>query len=253
MKLAGKRAVVTGGARGFGEAIVRRFAAEGASVFFVDLLQAEGEALAAELTADGKTVCFRQADVRDPAAVAAYIEEAAALFGGLDILVNNAGIEEPATILENEPLEVWEDLLRTDLFGVFYNAKYALPHLRASKGNIVSISSISGLVATKEDPAYNAAKHGVIGLTKSIARDYAALGVRANAVCPGCSDTHMMQEIMAPMSEEQIAASLPRWGGPMGRLGRPVEIANLVTFLASDEASYITGAACAVDGGYSAI
>ena len=167
MDFTGTRAVVTGGASGIGEAVVRRLAAQGARVMIADIAPERGGQLAAELSAAGSDVFFCRVDVADAASVEAGIRTAVDRFGGLDILIYNAGITEPNTKLEDEASELYEKLIRVDLIGAFYYAKYALPYIRERKGNVVTISSTSGVVATMNDPGYSSAKHGIIGLTKN--------------------------------------------------------------------------------------
>ena len=171
-------------------------------------------------------------------------------FGGLDILVNDAGTVERDTLLEDMPEEVWFKVLNVNLKGTFLCTKYALPYLRESRGCVVSMSSTSGLVATKNDPAYCASKTGIIGLTRSIACDYGKYGVRANAVCPTICETPLFNAYIASFPPEEQSEKMKRLGGPGGRPCTREEIARTVLFLASDEAIYVSGAAVTVDGGY---
>ena len=253
MRFEKKTVLITGGSTGLGEALVRMFAEEGASVLFTASTEAAGTALAGELTDAGKPVCFFRADASEEAAAKEAVETAVARFGGLDILVYNAGITEPNCKLEDEASELYEKLIAVDLVGAFYYAKYALPHIRAGKGNVVTISSTSGVVATMNDPGYSSAKHGIIGLTKNIAADYAKFGVRANVVCPGAMRTRMMENLIASLPPEEVARRMPRWTGPLGRIAEPREVANAVLFLASEDASFITGAVLMADGGYTLV
>lgn len=253
MRLEGKRALVTGGAKGIGEAIVRRFVQEGASVLVADLCRQEGEQLTHELNAQEEKAVFMQTDVTDSASVQRAIEAAAARFGGLDILVNNAGIVEQDTLLEDESAQEWNRVLAVNLHGTFLNCKYALPHLRESRGCIVNIASMSGLVATRYCAAYCASKAGVIGLTRALAADYAPYGVRVNAICPAACETPMMKEYFSAYSKEEVEEKVKRLSGPIGRMCQPEEIAQAVLFLASPQNSYISGVAMPVDGGYTAV
>ena len=251
MRLEGKRALVTGGAKGIGEAIVRLFVAEGASVLIADMVAEEGAALASELNDKGNgRVVFCETNVTDPAQVERAVKTAAEAFGGLDILINDAGTVERDTLLEDMPEEVWFKVLNVNLKGTFLCTKYALPYLRESRGCVVSMSSTSGLVATKNDPAYCASKTGIIGLTRSIACDYGKYGVRANAVCPTICETPLFNAYIASFSPEEQAEKMKRLDGPGGRPCTREEIARTVLFLASDEASYVSGTAVTVDGGY---
>lgn len=253
MRLDGKRAIVTGGAQGIGEAITRLFVREGASVLITDMCVEAGEELARELKDQGGEILFCQTDVTSASDVSNAIKLAVERFGGLDILVNNAGIVEKDCLLEDMPEEVWHNVLNVNLNGTFLNCKYALPHLRESRGCVVSMSSTSGLVATKNDPAYCASKTAIIGLTRAIAADYAQFGVRANAVCPTICETPLFKSYISSFSPEEVEEKMRRLGGPGGRPCTPEEVARTVLFLASSEASYVSGIAVAVDGGYTAV
>ena len=253
MRLSGKRALVTGGAKGIGESIVRLFVQEGASVLISDLCEEEGLALERELTAAGGHVVFCKTDVTSPQQVARSVQTAVEQLGGLDILVNNAGIVERDTLLEDMPEEVWYNVLNVNLNGAFLNCKYALPHLKKSRGCVVSMSSTSGLVATKNDPAYCASKTGIVGLTRAIAADYAQFGVRANAVSPTICQTPLFQAYISSFSPEEQAEKMKRLGGPGGRPCTTQEVAQAVLFLASPQASYVSGITLPVDGGYTAV
>lgn len=253
MRLEGKTALVTGGAKGIGEAIVRLFCRESANVLIADLCQSEGEQLVQELTGQGARAAFCQTDVTCGEEVKRAVEAAVEHFGGLDILVNNAGIVERDTLLEDMPEEVWYKILNVNLNGAFLNCKYALPYLRKSQGCVVSMSSTSGLVATKNDPAYCASKTAIVGLTRAIAADYAQYGVRANAVCPTICETPLFNAYIASFPPEEQEEKMRRLGGPGGRPCTAQEIAETVLFLASPEASYVSGITVAVDGGYTAV
>ena len=242
----GKVAVITGGASGIGAAAARRFHAEGASVLLADLNAEAGEALAASL-GEGRAV-FRRVDVSDFGEVEAMVAAAAQAFGGLDILFNNAGIGSFANVVDLT-LEDWRRVIDIDLSAVFYGCKAAIPHLRARGGGaIINTASISGLAGDFSFAAYNAAKAGVINLTRSMAIDHARENIRVNAVCPGPVDT----PIIAGINEMQGVREAWDAKVPMGRFARPEEIAAVVAFLASDDASYMTGAILAVDGGVTA-
>ena len=225
MRLENQRALVTGGATGIGEAIVRLFVEEGASVLIADMVKEEGAALAAELDAKGPSrVVFCETNVTEPAQVERAVKTAAETFGGLDILINDAGTVERDTLLEDMPEEVWFKVLNVNLKGTF--------------------------LCTKNDPAYCASKTGIIGLPRSIACDYGKYGVRANAVCPTICETPLFNAYIASFPPEEQAEKMKRLGGPGGRPCTREEIARTVLFLASDEASYVSGAAVTVDGGY---
>lgn len=246
-RLAGKVAFVTGGASGLGEAIVRRFVAEGARLVIADIDVAGGMALAAEL---GAAASFQRLDVTDEAS---WLAGLAAVPGGrIDILVNNAGITTVGSI-ESLSLADFRTMLDIDLVGVFLGCKHAVPLMRSHGGSIINMSSMCGLRAQPDLVGYNAAKAGVTHLTRSAALHYAAqgYGIRCNSVHPGAIHTPILDKVMAQVDDPK--ALYDGWVSvhPVGRLGRPEEIAAMAVYLASDEASFTTGAAFAVDGGSS--
>ncbi len=246
-RLAGKVAFVTGGASGLGEAIVRRFVAEGASVVIADIDVAGGMALVAEL---GGAASFQQLDVTDEPS---WLAGLAAVAGGrIDILVNNAGITTVGSI-ESLSLADFRTMLDIDLVGVFLGCKHAVPLMRSHGGSIINMSSMCGLRAQPDLVGYNAAKAAVTHLTRSAALHYAAqgYGIRCNSVHPGAIHTPILDKVMAQVDDPR--ALYDGWVSvhPVGRLGRPEEIAAMAVYLASDEASFTTGAAFAVDGGSS--
>ena len=224
--------------------MARRFAEEGAKVVVGDLDEEAARKIADEIGGDAIAV---QQDVGDPAPVEKSVAFALDKFGRLDVAVNNAGIGGGNTRLADYSLEDWDKVIAVNLSGVFYGMKYQIPAmLRSGGGAIVNIASIMGSVAARDIAGYNAAKHGVVGLTKTAALEYATDGIRVNAVGPGYVDTPMLQMLEKPVYDGLVGLH------PIGRLGRPEEIAELAVFLASDRASFITGSYHLADGGYTA-
>ncbi len=244
MELKDKRALITGGARGIGKEIVMDFLRNGAHVVFVDLnpspFLAEMEEAA---RAAGGSVAYRQADVADEASVNRLIETVLAEDGDLDILVNNAGITRDGLIFRMSG-EDWEKVLRVNLFSAFYLSREVARHMiKRRTGSIVNLSSVVGVGGNAGQSNYSASKAGLIGLTKSLAKEVASRGVRVNAVAPGFIETDMT----AKLPEKARQAMLGQV--PMGRGGEPREVAAVITFLASDRASYVTGQVLRIDGG----
>jgi len=244
----GKVALITGGASGIGAASARRFAAEGARVVLGDVNQERLAAVAKEIDGSGETVATYVADVSDRSQVEAMTEAAVQRFGRLDIVFNNAGVGTYGKTPDLDPDE-WHRVIDVDLHSVFYGCRAAIPHLRAAGGGaIVNTASISGLFGDYGLAAYNAAKGAVVNYTRTAAIDHARENIRINAVCPGPVDTALTIPLLA---QPQIAAGYEELI-PMGRVGRPEEIASAVLFLASDDAAYVTGAMIVVDGGLTA-
>jgi NAD(P)-dependent dehydrogenase (short-subunit alcohol dehydrogenase family) len=247
-ELTGKVAIVTGGSAGIGRAAALALAADGAAVVVADVEIERGEVVAGEIREKGGSALFVVTDVADDAAVAALVERTVREFGGLDLAFNNAGIEGAPAITHECTPENWQRTLAVNLTGVWSCMRHEIPRMLArGGGSIVNCASVAGLVGFAAIPAYTAAKHGVIGLTKTAALDYAEQGVRVNAVCPGVIDTEMVERFTGhePEAEAALLAS-----EPVGRLGRPDEIADAVVWLCSSRSSFVTGQAIAVDGGF---
>ena len=243
MRFKDKVVIVTGGASGIGEASVRAFAREGAKVVIADFAD-HGQALADELGAD--KALFIKIDVTDSEAVQAMITKTVTKFGRLDVMFANAGIAADGPIDELEE-SAWQRTIDINLGGVYLCDKYAIQQfLKQGDGVIVNCGSIHSHVGKRGVTAYAAAKGGVKLLTQTLGIEYGAQGIRVNAVCPGYIDTPLLSHIPDDAKEKLVALH------PMGRLGRAEEVANAVLFLASDEASFVTGSSLMVDGGYTA-
>ncbi|MCF7645612.1 SDR family oxidoreductase [Bacillus subtilis] len=243
MRFKDKVVIVTGGASGIGEASVRAFAREGAKVVIADFAD-HGQALADELGAD--KALFIKTDVTNSEAVQAMITQTVTKFGHLDVMFANAGIAADGPIDELEE-SAWQRTIDINLGGVYLCDKYAIQQfLKQSGGVIVNCGSIHSHVGKRGVTAYAAAKGGVKLLTQTLGIEYGAKGIRVNAVCPGYIDTPLLSHIPDDAKEKLVALH------PMGRLGRSEEVANAVLFLASDEASFVTGSSLMVDGGYTA-
>lgn len=250
--LSAKVAVVTGAASGIGRASTRALVAAGARVVALDI-DAAGVQRTAELCDDAGAVVPMPGDVSDPVDVASAVRMAERRWGRLTTMINNAAISIPGTVVDTT-VEDFDRTLAVNLRGVFLGCKYAVPALlRAGGGSIINMGSVNSLVAEPVLASYTASKGGVLMLTKAVARDFAAQGVRCNCICPGWVDTPINLAHAARMGGiEAVRASLPQWQ-PIGREGRPEEIAALVLFLASDASSFITGSALVADGGMTAI
>jgi len=243
-RLEKKIALVTGGGSGIGRSIAIRFAHEGADVSVVDIDVEAAQAVARRVEAEGRKALAVRADVSCPSDVSRAVDRTVHEFGGVDILVNVAGIYQVGTI-EEVSEEDWDRVLDTNLKGVFLFCKAVIPILRARRGgSVVNISSISGRTkSVRASPNYVASKAGVIGLTMALAAQYAEFNVRVNCVAPGATDT----EMLSILPREELGAI--KTTIPLGRLAEPEEIAQAVLFLASDEASFVTGQTLSVDGG----
>jgi 3-oxoacyl-[acyl-carrier protein] reductase len=249
MRLAGKSALITGASRGIGKAIALRFAAEGCAVATNYVTEpgrdnaAEAQAVAAEIETLGQRAVCLEADVTDHAAVAAMVAAAVGALGQVDILVNNAGITRDRTLRKLSP-EDWEAVLRVNLSGAFNCSQAVLEHmLQRGSGRIISMASVVGLMGNFGQANYGASKAGLIGFSKSLAREVARKGITVNCLAPGFIDTEMTQAIPADVIPSLLAQI------PLGRMGSPEDVANAALFLDSEEASYITGQVLSVNGG----
>lgn len=246
-RVRGKVTIITGGARGQGEAHARLFAAEGSAILITDVLDDTGEALARELRDAGHDVHYRHLDVAVESEWTAVIGEAESRWGRVDILVNNAGVVGSMLGAEEETVDAWNRLNLINQQGVFLGIKHVVPAMRrAGGGSIVNISSISGAVGGAGFFSYQASKGAVRMMTKAAAMDFAKDGIRVNSVCPALVQTKMAEEEGEESNRGFIAAT------PLKRIAQPKEISYCVLFLASDEAGYVTGSDLFVDGGYTA-
>jgi NAD(P)-dependent dehydrogenase (short-subunit alcohol dehydrogenase family) len=247
-RVEGKVALITGGGSGIGRATALLFGREGAKVVVADYNAEGGERTVKTIKEAGRTAVFHAADVSNPQDVDGLMHKIVETYGRLDCAFNNAGIEGHMATTPDCSIENWNRVIAINLTGVFLCMKYEIPlMLRHGGGSIVNTSSGAGLVGLSGMPAYVAAKHGVSGLTKAAALEFAQKGIRVNAVCPGFIHTPMVDRVLdkGTFSEEQIFAA-----EPMHRMGKPEEIAEAVLWLCSEASSFVTGLPMPVDGGY---
>ena len=244
----GKVAIVTGGASGIGAACSATLARGGAKLVVADLDEAEGNRVVADIKASGSDAIFTRTDVARPEDVEAMVDAAIQSFGRLDIAVNNAGVGGESNPTADYSIDGWRKVIDINLNSVFYCMRYEIPRMLESGGGaIVNMASILGTVGFANSPAYVAAKHGVVGLTKSAALEYAKQGIRINSVGPG----FIVTPLVAGGLDEAAQTALSGMHA-VGRMGEPQEVANLVVFLCSDQASFLTGGYYLADGGYTA-
>ncbi len=250
MRLKEKVALVTGAASGIGRATATLFGREGAKVMCADIDAEGAERVAQQIVGSGGEAASTQADVSQAADAERMVRETVERWGQLDVLVNNAGIYFVLPLAQ-VPEEEWDRLMNINLKGVYLGCKYAIPQMAGQgKGAIVNTASIAGLRGAGNWTTYSASKGGVVQLTKALAMELARMNVRVNCVCPGIIDTGMFDQAvdMVAVDRDELAATIGE-AHPMGRIGRPEEVAAAILFLASEEASFITGVPLSVDGG----
>ena len=243
--LENKVAIITGAGSGIGKATAELFVREGAKVIVSDINEANGNVAAEEITKAGGEAFFIKADSSNPADNEALVKETIKKYGALDIAVNNAGIGGPIGQTGEYPIDGWQKVIDINLSGVFYGLRYQIPAMLEKGGSIVNIASILGQAGTKLSPAYVAAKHGVVGLTKAAALEYADKKIRINSVGPGYINTPLVKN---SLNDDALNALVGLH--PIGRLGESEEIAELILWLASSKSSFVTGAYYPADGGY---
>ena len=250
MRFQNKIVLITGASSGIGETTAHSFAREGARVFLVARRVDRGEAVAESIRATGGEATFYQADMADRKQIQAMVEECVATYGGLDIAVNNAGIEGATFTPTHEyPAEAWDDQLAVNLSGVWFCMRHQIPEmLKRGAGSIINVSSLAGLKGFAGSSGYAATKYGVVGITKAAALEYATQGIRVNAVCPAVVESEMADRVFFTDRDEEFHTEI-KASHPMNRIGKPEEVANAILWMASDEASFITGTTLNIDGG----
>ena len=241
----GKTAIITGAGSGIGKATAELFAKEGANVVISDINEIHGNNVADSINNSGGKAFFFKANSSLPEDNEALVKETINRFGSLDIAVNNAGIGGPLALTAEYPVDGWQKVIDINLSGVFYGMRYQIPAMLEKGGSIINVSSILGMVATKLSPAYTAAKHGLIGLTKAAALEYADKKIRINSIGPGYINTPLVINTLDEASRQTLAGM-----HPIGRLGEPEEVAELLLWLGSSRSSFVTGSYYPIDGGY---
>lgn len=252
MKLSERTAVITGAGSGIGRAMALLFAQHGARVLAADLNSSAAEETAALVREAGGICQARMVDVVEPSQVQALVEAAVAAYGRIDILCNNAGIGSTTDVVDCEP-DDWDRVMTVNVKSVYLGCKYAIPHMIAQGGGvIINTASVAGLIGIVKRASYCASKGAVIALTKQVAIEYVEQGIRVNCVCPGTVDSPWVGRLLAQADDPTVARAGLEARQPMGRLGKPEEIAAAALYLASDDAAFITGTELVIDGGWTA-
>ncbi len=251
MRLNGKVAIVTGAGSGIGEATAKLFAEEGAKVVVADIEPNLGRKVVEQISKKGGAAVQVVVDVSKADEVKGMIDKCINTFGKLDVLFNNAGIEGPEGPLWEGEEEDWNRVIDVNLKSIFLGCKYAIPHMMRTGGSIINTASELGLVGTPSHPAYSASKGGVIALTRSLALQCAPYGIRVNCICPGATETPLLKRWIGEKQKNERTREVIK-EIPLGRLGKPIEIAHAALYLASDESSFTTGSILVIDGGSTA-
>lgn len=252
MRLRNKVAAVTGAGAGIGRATAVLFSQEGAKTAVVDIDKKGGQGTVDAIRGKGQEALFVPTDITDPSQVSSMVARVMEAYGRLDILVNNAGVYAQADVINTDE-ELWDRIMNVNLRAAFLCCKYCIPQMiKSGGGAVINVASEAGIAAWKNQIAYNVSKAGLISLTKSIAVDFASKNIRANCVCPGTTETPLVESFLAKEPDPEKARR--EWGKvrPANRLGRPEESAYGILYLASDESPYATGAVLSIDGGYTA-
>jgi NAD(P)-dependent dehydrogenase (short-subunit alcohol dehydrogenase family) len=244
-QLENKVAIITGSGSGIGKSAAMLFAKEGAKVIISDINEAHGNSVVDEITKNGGAAFFVKADSSKPEDNEALVKQTLDKYGSLDIAVNNAGIGGPLAATGEYPVDGWKKVIDINLSGVFYGMRYQIPAMLQKGGSIINVASILGQAGTKFSPAYVAAKHGVVGLTKAAALEYADKKIRINSIGPGYIKTPLVMNSLDKSALDTLVGL-----HPIGRLGESEEIAELLLWLASSKASFVTGSYYPIDGGY---
>jgi NAD(P)-dependent dehydrogenase (short-subunit alcohol dehydrogenase family) len=248
MSLEGKVALVTGAAKGIGKGCAQVLSKHGARIAVVDIDAVAGPQTAEEVEASGGRAAFLRADVSKANDVQEMFTRLIELFGRLDVLINNAGYHISKNVEDTSEQE-WDYILNTNLKSVFLCSKYAIPHLRETRGSIINMSSMVGLVGQRNAGAYSATKGGIIAMTRGMALDFAKDGIRVNCICPGWVETPLVEDWFGQQADPRAAKTYIYGRHPLGRIATPEEVGEAAVFLCSEQSSFVTGVALPLDGG----